>query len=545
MIRARSFSPQGASPPVRQGFSAARRQGRAQAGDDFGRQRREPGAAGERVEQHAAVLDLHDRAGRAVALEAQHRAAGPTTRPSARRAARCGRPRLPSAAPPPAPAPARRAARRRPRRSRRSPAGATSASPRSPRRRARAPSAARTRRRQRLAGALPTRRRSAPRSGRRCSLRCCRAPRRRARRPARCAQRGRRRGRSGLGRGAFLLAGLRLLRQGEGLGAALRRRGLRHGRRRAAAAVRRGRGAAAGRGACIGRRPAAAPGMASAPRPRVERRPRCGGAAAPVAGAIVVEGGGALSSLSSLRSAVASSDLATGFASACERARSSAVARAACCLACRFRRGGRLCGGAAAAPSSPAQVPCRAARSAPAIGLLAQAIRGRCGRAVRVRRRRCFSPAAGLGSCAGLGAVAARRRRRRQHRLVHRPIPPEHADQGRGHHAGEAGRDLRSRQPRPEREHAIEQRGRCRGRAARSPVRAAARASARIASRSDGGGAALASGAWRSASRSQASCSGPADGAGAPIAAVVAHRAPPGSSGSRYAPMQVRSLLIA
>ena len=83
------------------------------------------------------------------------------------------------------------------------------------------------------------------------------------------------------------------------------------------------------------------------------------------------------------------------------------------------------------------------------------------------------------------------------------------------------------------------------GRAARGgEARSAERASARIARRSASGGAALASGACSKAWRSQASCSSCSSGEDVGRR-WLAHEGPPCCSGSRYAPMHVRSLLIA
>ena len=93
-------------------------------------------------------------------------------------------------------------------------------------------------------------------------------------------------------------------------------------------------------------------------------------------------------------------------------------------------------------------------------------------------------------------------------RLVHRPVPPHQPDQRRCHHAGEAGRDRRARQPVPER-----QRADSRARRASRPSRRrrrGARGGARLAQDRLADAARrqrVGSGAWRSASRSQASCS--------------------------------------
>ena len=542
MIRARSFSPQGASPTARQGFSVA-----PAAGSRAGGRRLRAGSGAnqalpdERVEPHAAVLDLHDRAGSGRRARGAGSSAGVDAAAARRGCA------LRSAA-----ACQRGAAACTCASQARSAASTATLSPLASRRDQRASSLAKAASKgaigcadetaARLAGALPARRRSAPRSGRPllASLLSSAAPP--SAPAAGCAQLGgARRPIGGLGGSAFLFARLRLLRQSERLGAALRRgaaaaaRGhVRRRWRRCAAMAGRPR---ARPGESPRRpRPATAPGTATAPRPRVERHPGGRRAGAPVAGAVAVDGRRrARASLSSLRSAWPLRVLAAAFASALRaralvggRARGLLLAAASGAAASPRRRG--------AAPSSPAPVPRRAAALRPSATAAdsAQAIRG------RLRRRRPRRAGA-IASRSAAAAVLRRgprrhrhgRRRWRQHRLVHRPIPPEHADQGRRHDAGEAGRDLRSRQPRPEREHAIEQRRAMRGGSRGGSARAAARASARIASRSDGRRrrARIRRVAQRLAQPGVVLR--PRRRRRARARTVVAHRAPPGSSGSR------------
>ena len=446
MIRARSFRRKARARPGGRASARSGRQARAQPRDDLGRQRREPGAAGERVEEHPAVLDLHDRAGAAAALEAQDRCrkrARPGHRvarrarspPSARRGLNLGQPGAQGSADggalaalqPPRPELLRSQGRR---------AGAPSAV--LARRRARA--------RWRAAGPVAFCAATRPVAARFAAVELAppRAP------VAESAKLGRRSCRPGLGGGAFLFGPRRFLRQGERLGAAWLRGGLLHAWRR-----ERGRGRGGherGLGALPHRlRRASAHGNgdgASAAGRSVPRGRRGRGAG----GRRHRHRGRGLLELSSLRAALASSVFAAGSATAAERARASSVARAYGCLrAASFAAVSAVADGGAAFAGAGVGAALGASRRRR--DRLAPGIRQLRGRLAGAAGGDCFSLATETASCAGVRA-GPRSARGRAHRLVHRPVPPEHADQGRGHHAGEAGRDLRPGEPRPERESA-------------------------------------------------------------------------------------------